>query len=480
MQHLVFIGLYLFTQASFAQPVVFSEWYIKNALDNNPPTAQEIEASFLGVKQVEMANRDAYSWRLDGKGEVGKSDARLLSNFDGGVVTRASQFSLDIVKPTQYGIDLSVGAFGQKTSNAFISDAATAGVSVGLSMDLYQNFLGRSTNSELRRSSLAVQRAKLEKGINLKVFKSNLRKLYWALVANNEQQRLLSSLVDSAYHQYQEATRRQKAAVADSGEVARYRSQWTTRKASHLSLQYRRGEIVKSIKRLLPELNGKEVILPEYSVDNTIQEVLACSSMISYYKTAPLQFTAYDEIVNLLNQEESLEKKIANTYNDPSVELYGEYSNVGRDFGYGAARDNYNDDGRSTRTVGLKVSIPFGGSKTDTKDVKVLLARNKYKAQARGTISQIRSFHAETAKIINILQDVVRNQKETNKYLDKSLKVSRRKYKQARISVQELISEQDSHLQSRLSEIDTNLTIINTLMDYFSIYTEMPCKLNKV
>jgi outer membrane protein TolC len=78
------------------------------------------------------------------------------------------------------------------------------------------------------------------------------------------------------------------------------------------------------------------------------------------------------------------------------------------------------------------------------------------------------------------LREVIKSQKETNKYLAQSLKVSKRKYKQARISLQELIGEQDSHLQSQLQEIDSNLAIVNTLIDYFSIYMDTPCEFNRI
>jgi outer membrane protein TolC len=237
---------------------------------------------------------------------------------------------------------------------------------------------------------------------------------------------------------------------------------------------------MRTLKQLLPDLNNTEVVLGEYSVAKTVQQVLKCSEVIRSFKTPPLKYSPYDEIVELLQQEEVFQKKIASAYDDPSLKLIGEYSSVGRGFGVDASTDDLKDNPRARTSIGVAFSIPLGSQKKSTGQVSEKLIENRYKAQALGQLSKITAFHSETADIIGILKDVVHNQKETNKYLGKSLKESRKKYRQARISLQELISEQDSLLQSSISEIDTNLAIINTLMDYFSIYTEIPCELNRI
>lgn len=81
---------------------------------------------------------------------------------------------------------------------------------------------------------------------------------------------------------------------------------------------------------------------------------------------------------------------------------------------------------------------------------------------------------------VTLLKQVVANQKINSFNLAKSLKVSQKKYKQARITVEQLVQEQDGFLNSNLAEIETKLNIINTLLDYFSVYTETPCNLNRI
>ncbi len=477
--------LFLFLHYTSAQSqntvdtVVLSENFVDKLVSETTPNIQQIEASYLSVKKSYLALEDALSFSLDSESSVYESKERLLSAFDGGVTNNYNSFSLGINKPTSYGVDFELSAFSEKTTNAFISGAAKAGMSLSMTMDLFEDFLGRKTRSNLKTSYLELKRAELEKKVNQKTFYSNLKKIYWGLVANSERKRLLTTLAELAKTQFEEAKRRKKSGVADSGEVARYRSQWTTRKASLLSLKYQRGEIIKSLKELIPELNDKNIELAPYSVDKTIVEVLSCSAQIASYKEAPFQFTPYDEIVSFLKEEEVLSQKVNETYDNPTVKLVGEYSNVGRDYGISNARSNFNSDGRDVTSLTLQVSIPFGGRKRKTEEVLKEMTKKSYRAKAQSYLSRIRSYHTETARIITILKDVVQNQRETNYHLAQSIKVSQRKFKQARISVQELISEQDAHLESQLNEIQTNLTIINTLMDYFSIYTDIPCEINR-
>ena len=110
-------------------------------------------------------------------------------------------------------------------------------------------------------------------------------------MANNEQKTLLLNLVQLADKQYKEVLRRNKSGVADRGEVARYRSQLATKKASLLSLRYQKGELVRSLKELLPELNGKTVEVGKYSISKTVASVLSCSEKIRSHGNAPMQLS---------------------------------------------------------------------------------------------------------------------------------------------------------------------------------------------
>lgn len=459
--------------------VPLTEAYLQGLIAKRPPSVQQIESSFLSAKQKQQAEEDRLSLRLEGEGRIYRSSEILLGQFDGGVTESATNYSVGLVKPTRYGVDAGLKVFGEKATNAFVSDAATNGVVLSLSMDLYQDFLGRRTSSNLKKGSLSVKRAELEKKAGLKTFESNIRKLYWSLVANEERRNLLTSLTKAAEKQYRESVRKKRSGAADAGEVARFHSQWSTRQSNLLSLDYQKSEILRSLKELLPDLNGKSISLGKYNVEGTIREVLACTEVIRMYPKAPFKNTPYDEIVQYLEQEYNLDKKMTSRYSGPDLRLVGEFSNVGRGTGFSEGRENFYDDSKPRTSISLKFSMPLDRKKGRTKETINLLNKARYQAQIQENLSRVDAYHSETVKLITTLREVLKSQRNTNKYLSQSLKVSNKKYKQARISLQELISEQESHLQSQLSEIDSKLTIVNTLVDYFGIYTETPCKFNR-
>ncbi len=459
--------------------VLLNESLFKKMIENNPPEVQLIEASFLELKRTHLAAKDELALRLDGDAEVYKSRERQLAPFDA-FTQSSSQYNVALVKPTAYGVDLSLKAFAQKSTNVFVSGATINGLALGLTVDLFQNFLGRKTKTSLRQTAAGLKRANLEKQTGLKTFESNLRKIYWSLVATKEQKALLESLIKTAEAQLKDAEARLRSGVTDGGEAARFRSQLSTRKSNLLSLNYQESEYLKSLRSLIPELDGKTIKLSSYNVEQTIGRVFECIAVIKTQTEVPFEFTPYDEIVDLMLEEERYEQKILSAYNDPKILLVGEYSNVGKDFSYADARQDFSSDPRDRSRLALTLSMPLDGSKTRTKDVAKLAAKNKYISMAQSNLAKVKSFHTETIIIIETLHEILNSQKDTSKYLGISLDVSRRKFNQGRISLQELISEQDSHIQNKLNEINSNLTIIKTLIDYFSIYTETPCDFNRI
>ena len=366
-----------------ADDVYLTESYLKTLLKKNSPSVEQIESSFLAVKRDDLAKRDQLSFRLDGNASAYHSNERLLNNFDGSVTSSASSYSVGLVKPTRYGVDLKLEVFGEKSTNAFVTDASTHGSTFSISVDLFKDFLGRQTNSDLKRSDFSVKRAKLEKKSSLKAFETNVKKLYWSLVANSEQQRLIKNLIKTAKTQYEDAQKRQKAGAADSGEVARFKSVWNDRKADLFRLEYRKAEILKSLKQLLPALNYKKVKLGKYNIQKTISSVLMCTQKIATYSKSPFQNTVYDDIVKLLEKEERLEQKVISRYNGPDVKLNGQVSTIGRGFGYQNSHADLFENGQPRSSVQLNVSIPLGSKKSKTKKTSELFLKKKYKSQAK-------------------------------------------------------------------------------------------------
>jgi len=476
----ILLALVMFFQSSWADGEInLTESKILEMIENQPPGLDQIEASFLQAQFDHLSKIDKLSFRLDGAGQVYESKERSLGQFDP-FTQSATDYSLALNKPTKYGVDVGLKVFGTKSSSAFVQNSATTGVTLNLSMDLLKNFLGKETNNGLKQSALVLKRAELEKKAAVKSFTSNVRKVYWALVANEERERFLKSLVKTSEKQFRDTVNKKKSGVADAGEVARTKAQLSTRQSSLLSVGYEKAQLSKTLREMLPDLNGKKIAPLKYSSDKIRADVLTCTNAIAAFDKAPLNRTHYDEIVGFLIEEEKLEQKVLDAYDDPSLKVIGEISSVGRGFGLENSRQDFVDDGQPRTSLGLQLSMPLGKRVKNSKEVAKSLARAKYRSQAQTNLLKIEAFHTETVKMITILRKVIANQGSTNELLEKSLRFSKKKYNQARIGLPEIIVEQEAYYQSKLSEIDSNLTVMNILMDYFSIFSETPCKLNSV
>jgi len=93
--------------------------------------------------------------------------------------------------------------------------------------------------------------------------------------------------------------------------------------------------------------------------------------------------------------------------------------------------------------------------------------------------SQLVSSHLQLAKSMQFIQEVIASQRLGTAALEKRLKVIREKYSQARISVNDLILDQDALLNSEFSTVDAQLQSINVMLDYLTVFTETPCDFNR-
>jgi outer membrane protein TolC len=442
------------------------------------PDIEQIESSLLEIREKQALFDENFSPYLTGQGNWMKSNLKSLNTFIP-VTKKSKHIELGIKKRFQYGIELGASTFSQKYTNTNIENASTTGVGLDLAIDLYKDFAGR--NTRLTKKGIELERKRFEYNQTLRKvgFVNSLRKIYWSIVANAELIKTTEKLLDSSQKQTRESEKKYRDKVADYGEVNRNRALVSDRKARLISLQYQKELLVRQFKELVPSLSDKKIQLGAYSIDTTIMEVLSCSEKIKSYPGIPFQNTVADEIIALLNQEEAIEYQKLDRYDDLDVKLVAEYDSDGRDFSESESFDKLKDERRNSLGVGLQINIPFGGYKKSTKDIREMIVKKRKSSMIRKYKGQIKAFHTQTVKIVDLLREAVRNQRENAQYLSKSLKTSKRKYDQARITIQQLIQEQDGLFQSEMDVIQTNLNVIHTLIDYFSIFNLTPCEINR-
>ena len=455
------------------------------------PQWESIEAAFLASKSEAMQLKDRFRPEVFAQGKYAENRERPIIQFIP-IWSPIKTAQVGVRQAFKGGVSLSA-AVGTDQRSAMSAagtfrDVTTTVARLDLQVDLWRDLLGRLSKAQIDSASLNQERADLEKEINRKAFAVSLRRTYWSLVANNEQIKIYDELKKTAQDQLKDSNQRLLAGVSDKGEVARYEAQVASRKGSALYYRYQHEILVKQLKMLLPELKDKEIILSNYDVSSMIKNVLACTEVIASQRNIPFDFTRYDEITELIRKTQKEQMKLASSYDEvdlkflATVKSTGVGSNAnpaGKNIGsYGASFDDMGNNNRTGYSAGLELVIPVG--KGDTKQTQELLAQKKFDYQLSHNDALIGNTHNQLVKIIRILSDVVVAQKENSEALERRLIVQNRKFKEARLNVNDLIQDQDAFLNSSLTTINTQLEILNTLFDYLVVFTETPCEFNRI
>ena len=174
----------------------------------------------------------------------------------------------------------------------------------------------------------------------------------------------------------------------------------------------------------------------------------------------------------------SREKSLARIHDDVDLKLNIKAQLNGKDFSYSEGVTNLQDDPRSVTTVSLMFSAPLGGQKKKTSKNLESAAHLKNGIASTEVAAKLNAYHLEILQSIKVLESALLNQKNNTASLRESLKSSRTKFNQARITIEQLVGEEDAYFSSELSNIQTNLSIIHTVLDYFTIFHGTQCPLN--
>ncbi len=495
LKTLVFFSLLVFCQSSFSQALVLTEEAIQTMALKSSPRLDEIEAAFLSVSVGENQLKEKFAPELFGQYAHSETHEKAIVRFQP-VFSPIDQAQLGVRQNLAHGFTTSLAAITDQRSagpTAFsgrFKNATTTTLRFTMQMDLWKDLFGRMSKAELEGLNLERRRAELEKEIAQKTFRLSLRRLYWSLVANNEAMKISGELLHSAEILSKETAQRFRNSVAEGDEVARYDALVATRQGSITYLKYQRESLIKQLQNLVPELSTKEIALGDYDVQSTIQEVLACTASIAGQAAIPYQHTSYDEIVSIIRKNSAQRDLVNSRYSDVDVKLFGTAKSTGvasapsgsngSRGSYGGSIDDQTNNNRTAYELGVMFTMPLGDAKKETERTKELYDRKRLQASMNNADSQIINAHTSFARTISYLNDVVRAQRLSSAALEKRLKLMRKKYEQARVSVNDLVQDQDALLSSELTTIDVRLQIINSLFDYLVIFPETPCAFNRI
>jgi outer membrane protein TolC len=460
---------------------VLTEESLVALLPESNPDFSRLGANVERARFDENEERERFGWRLFAEGSYQDSQEKSLAFF---IPTFGPNYllALGVKKVLPYGVDAEVSLFGdqQSTQDGSIDAATRTGLHLKASIDLWKNLFGRLDRADLDSQKLMRQQRTLRAKIDKRTIELNLRKLYWSIVANNEQRLVSTELLKTAEYQLSEGKKRSRKYIADKGEIARYQAQVANRRATLLSLQYQRDLFIQQLKEALPTVALANIELGGYDPKTITADVLVCVGRINQAKEVPWDYTSWDETLKLLAEHYQQQKLQSERYSGVDLKLNGQVRLSGVDRGYSDSFADFGENGQPGYEVGLRLEMPLDASERRSKKARQAADQMEFEADRQQILAKVHAHHSQIMVLISVLQQSILRLDENNESLRVSIAEMKSKYRQARVSVNELIQDQDSLLQGLLTRIDANLQVIHTLLDYFKVFTDEPCKLNRV
>ena len=443
------------------------------------PLYLEADSLTLDTEASRLEYYDSLNWRAEAKASVTETNEQPLIIYQP-IISPVKEASIGVSKKTKYGVDFTAGVGTLSQKFDFQNERqqrVTTIVEAGADIDLNKDFLGRSTKAQLEVNNLNYEQSKRQRKIQLSRIRNQAQQIYWSMVANRLKKSITEKLKASAKSQLADMKDRKSSFLADSGDVATYTYQLAERNATGISLDYELTQLEEELKAILPQLRNQSLEIEIPDPEPEIQKALVCINEISKAKD-PLEFSLQDEILNDIEDIKNQQVKIYDDYNKPDIKLHTRIQTQGIGGNTGGSVDDFTENNRLGYTIGASINFSLG-SELETKKAKVRAERMRFQAKKETLISNLNKTHSNVKKTVVQLMEILEAQKTSNKALNEKIKVLRKKYEQARISLVELTVEEDKQINTELSIIDTRLRVLNTLFQYFDLYTETPCVFNK-
>lgn len=422
-----------------------------------------------------------FSTNVYGQADYSKSHHTPLSPTSP-VFTPVKNIVVGMRKKISHGISTDIYAYsGQRsTAGGALSDATQTGLKAQIDFDLNKNFLGKSDSKILSSFKHNMKANSLKSYIESKKYEFAVRKLYWAIVANRESLKVAKRIEQLAKKQWKESLKRKKLSLSDEGEVSRYVSQYYKRKSAIAIIEYQNEKLVLALKKMVPSLEGRTIDVSSVDLNKTTILANQCIATINSLKEVPWDLTKMHNYLEELEQFYSDKSAEYKNYNKADIKLFGNIDYAGKDTSYSDSIGELVKDGKAAYQVGLSFNMPLGKSFDETKKKLILKDKIDFDSIKMSIYAEVKSRHEQMLKFIPILLNTMKVQNESSAVLKKTIEISSEKYNQARVSVDQVVGDQNAWVTSLMEQIDTQLIVIQSIYDYLSVFTETPCEINKL
>jgi outer membrane protein TolC len=463
----------LYSFSAKAENFILNKANLIEAAKKNSPELERIKSQLSKSRLDRSQFLENFQTKIFANASYLKTNENAFVSFAPNVSPQ-NNYSIGVSKNFLSGVDLEISNVLARNKYEGIGVDSRNYLSTRITIDLYQNIFGRKAKAELQDFFYQQKMQELQQRIDNEIFYITLERLYWSIILNEEAIKTSKELLKLAEKQKKDIKKRLKNGVSDQAEYSRQESQVFSQITEISSLESKRSNYLRDLKTLLPDISAKIVIVEDYNFKIAEQYFRNIVNLIREIPSAPLSYTLYDDVNEILAKSYKQKQKATKRYSDADIEFYTEARQIGRANKNEDSYQDLEDTPENSIEVGVNLSFPIDGRRSKSKRLKQEMEKADFLAQQNQTIAKINAYHSQFLQNIAYLDSLLKYQKENSNSLQKVVKVNRKKYNQARISINDLISDQNLYLKSKINEINVKLSIINQILDYLSVFTTTP------
>lgn len=445
------------------ETLLVNEKYIEDVVENGYlPTIEKIDMLYQQALINQLKNEEQYML----------NSSFGANTFSDGDLLDMNMYSAGISKNFAQGIDLSFNAGNSKELNGstmYFDDVMNFGLVA--SLDLRKNFLGYTKVAQRLSLKLDAEQNIIKTQIEKRNFLLNLKKVYWSVIFKQKEISITEILIKQAEKNLENTIKKEKSYIADKGDVARMKADLFSRKSNLDQLNNDREILIQNLITLIPNLVHFDLIFETIDSDKILSKIKNCNTFI-FNNNKKYENTYYAEYIDLFDQKLQQDVKALERYSDFDVKL-----SVGGDIrdketmyqGANFAKNNY--------FAGINVSIPLGKETKNSELAQTKLLRMNFNSYKRDMLANIDATFTKYPLITEYLFKNLVNREEFRKNMEIRVDTMRKKYNQGRISLNDLILDEDALVQAYIVLIQLQNTIINNTLDYLTIFNKQECNI---
>ncbi len=364
----------------------------------------------------------------------------------------------------------------QNMENGPLEESTRTGIRATAKVDLWKNRFGKVDKTQDEFNQSQVKTAEVNKKISDHGFVVDVRKVYWSLVNNRLNSAIRLQLIETSKRQLEWVQNQRRQYIADEADVARYESLVETQSAALLNLSYQKEALIAQLKALLPSLNGKDfdIVMPD--VEKAKAQVLDCIAAIE--KSANSSQSSYSDLIQQRSDSFQLQSKIDDVYDSPHLAFFTSGEVNGLDNGYDNSFETAASEPMPKITLGLEFSMPLGSRKEKSKEYLKALHKLQLQAQNDSQKALLDSQITRTLQLIKVLQQSFEVQKRSQAINERQLKLSKKRFEQAREPLAIIINDEIALLNSKINSVNIQSQVIATVLDHIKLFDKLDCSFN--